>query len=224
VPAHLLVLPSPFLGPAPYGRLATALSARGYEASVAPSSASPVAGDLVVGWSALARDLGPVVLVPHSNSGYLAPAVSEACGGVPVVFVDAALPASTGATPLAPPAFRARLAAMAGEDGRLPRWTRWWSRAELADTLPDPWFDRVDAVVPQLPLAYVDDRVPVPAGWESGGRAYLAFGTTYTEEWALAERHGWPRRRLDRAGHLHLLVEPGETAAALADLVAQLTS
>ena len=219
MPPHLLVLPSPFLGPAPYQPVVAALSSLGVAASVAPSPASPVAGDLVATWSALARELGEVVLVPHSNAGYLAPAVSAAAGGAPVVFVDAALPASAGRTRLAPPAFRSRLAALAGADGRLPRWTRWWPRSEVAATLPDPWFDRVDEVVPQVPLAYVDAEVSVPSDWQAGLRAYLAFGTTYAEEWSVAERLGWPRRRLDGAGHLHLLVEPEETAAAVVDLV-----
>jgi hypothetical protein len=89
--------------------------------------------------------------------------------------------------------------------------------------LPDPWLDRVDAVVPEVPLAYVDAEVPVPAGWAEGGRGYLAFGSTYADELAFAEGHAWPSRRLDGAGHLHLVLEPDETASAVADLVAQLT-
>lgn len=223
MPPHLLVLPSPFLGPAPYERLVAALSSRGFAASVAPSPEAPVAADLLASWAALAVGLGgDVVLVPHSNGGYLAPAVAAAAGDAPIVFVDAALPTSPGSTRLAPPAFKSHLAALAGPDGRLPRWTRWWPRSEVADTLPDPWFDRVDAVAPEVPLAYVDAEVPVPAGWADGRRGYLAFGSTYAAELDLAVRHGWPHRRLDGAGHLHLLVDPDETAAALADLVTAL--
>ena len=51
MPPHLLVLPSPFLGPAPYEPVVAALSSRGYAASVAPSSGSPVAGDLLAAWA-----------------------------------------------------------------------------------------------------------------------------------------------------------------------------
>lgn len=224
MPSRLLLLPSPFLGPGPYERLAASLTSLGHAASVAPSSSSPDAGELVASWTALARDAGDVVLVPHSNAGYLAPAVAAAAGGAPVVFVDAALPATEGTTRLAPPTFRAHVASLAGPDGRLPRWTRWFPRDDLAAVLPDPWLDRVDAVVPEVPLAYVDAEVPVPPAWFSGRCGYLAFGSTYAEELALAAGLGWPRRRLDGAGHLHLLVEPEETAAAVADLVAQLTS
>ena len=218
---HLLVLPSPFLGPAPYEPMVSALSDLGYTASVAPSSGSPDALELVASWSALARELGDVVLVPHSNAGYLAPAVSAGCGGLPVVFVDAALPMTEGTTRLAPPELRDWLASLAGPDGRLPRWTRWWDRADLADVLPGPWLDRLDAVLPEIPLAYVDPEVPVPADWERGRRAYLALGSTYADEWALAERHDWPRRRLDHAQHLHLLVAAEETAGVVAALIPQ---
>jgi hypothetical protein len=219
-PPHLLLLPSPFLGPAPYAPVAAALSSRGYAASVAPSPASPVAADLIASWGALVADLGDVVLVPHSNAGYLAPAVS-ATSGAPVVFVDAALPAGPGPTRLAPPAFRSHLATLAGPDGRLPRWTRWWPREDVAAVLPDPWFERLDAGLPELPLSYVDDAVPVPTGWQDGRCAYLAFGSTYADELDLAVRHGWPHRRLAGAGHLHLLVEADEAAAAVAGLVAR---
>ncbi len=219
MPPHLLVLPSPFLGPAPYEPLVAALSSLGYAASVAPSPDPPVAADLLAAWSSLAIDLGDVVLVPHSNAGHLAPAVGAAAAGAPVVFVDAALPTSPGPTRLAPADLRARLAALAGPDGRLPRWTRWWSRADVADTLPDPWFAALDDVLPEVPLTYVDGEVPVPEGWTDGRCGYLAFGSTYAEELGVAARHGWPHRRLDGAGHLHLLVDPDETAAAVADLV-----
>ncbi len=218
----LLLLPSPFLGPEPYEPLAAALTSRGYDASVAPSPGTPVAEELVAQWSALAGGTGDVVLLAHSNAGYLAPAVSAAAGGVPVVFVDAALPATEGSTRLAPPAFRSQLSALADDDGLLPRWTRWWPRAEASATLPDPWFDRLDPLLPRVPLAYVDSEVPVPPGWSRGPHAYLAFGSTYAEELALARRQGWPHRRLAGAGHLHLLVEPEDTAAAIAALATSL--
>ena len=74
-----------------------------------------------------------------------------------------------------------------------------------------------------MPLSYLDGEVPVPDGWADGRCAYLAFGSTYAEELELARRHGWPHHRLDEAGHLHLLIEPEETAAAIADLASRLT-
>ena len=165
---HWLVLPSPFLGSPAYRPFVDALRRAGHEASVATYAEPPVAATLVEAWSATASNLADVVLVPHSNAGCLAPAVAAAAGGAPIVFVDAALPATEGSTRLARPDFRDHLASLAGPDGRLPRWTRWWSRGDIAATLPDPWFDRLDAVVPEVPLSYVDGEVPVPDGWVDG--------------------------------------------------------
>ncbi|QBR92110.1 hypothetical protein [Nocardioides euryhalodurans] len=219
MPPHLLVLPSPFLGPAAYGPVVAALSSLGLGASVADVPADPEGACLVDAWSAAARGVDDVVLVPHSNAGYLAPTVSAAAGGAPVVFVDAALPVTTGSTTLAPPAFREHLAALAGPDGRLPRWTRWWPRADVAAVLPGPLLEDLDSLLPEVPLSYVDGEVPVPPGWQAGARAYLALGTTYAEELAVARAHRWPTRVLDDAGHLHLLVDPGETARVVADLL-----
>ena len=222
MPPHLLVLPSPFLGPAPYEQVVAALSFSGLDASVADVPPDPDGASLVDAWSASARGLDDVVLVPHSNAGYLAPAVSAATGGAPVVFVDAALPVTAGSTTLAPPAFREHLATLAGPDGRLPRWTRWWSRSDLAEVLPGSLLDDLDALLPEVPLSYVDGEVPVPPDWQAGARAYLALGTTYAEELAMARSHGWPTRVLDDAGHLHLLVEPEEIAAEVVALAARL--
>lgn len=219
-----LVLPSPFLGAQAYRPFVDELRSLGHEASVAPYDEPPVAAALVEAWAAEAAARSDVVLVPHSNAGFLAPAVSDAVGGLPVVFVDAALPGGAGTTRLAPTAFRDHLATLAAPDGRLPRWTRWWPRDDLAITLPNAWFDRLDASVPEVPLSYVDGEVPVPDGWAAGRCGYLAFGSTYDEEWVGAERHGWPRRRLDGAGHLHLILEPAETAAAVVDLASRISS
>lgn len=218
---HWLVLPSPFLGSAAYAPLVDALQTGGDDAAVATYAEPPVADALVAAWSHAAGALEAVVLVPHSNAGYLAPLVSDRCGGLPIVFMDAALPVSAGPSALAPPELSARLAELVAGDGLLPRWTRWWTREDVAATLPDPWFDRVDAVVPEVPLAYVDGEVPVPDGWADGRCAYLAFGSTYADELALAARHGWPHHRLEGAGHLHLLLEPDETAAAVVELASR---
>ncbi len=216
---HWLVLPSPFLGSSAYAPLADALRRGGDDASVAASVGVPVARDLVEAWSATASTLREVALVPHSNAGHLAPLVSERCGGLPIVFVDAALPASSGTSPLVPPGLRCHLADLAGPDGRLPRWTRWWAREDLDDVLPGEWFDRIDAIAPQVPLAYADDSVDVPDGWEHGPCAYLAFGAeTYAEELARVRRLGWPHR-VAAGRHLQCLVAPEETVASLRSLL-----
>ena len=220
---ELLLLPSPFLGSEVYAPLAAAVERHGAEAVVAPAGDSPDASALVTDWTSRVADRGDVVLVPHSNAGYLAPAVAAATGAA-VVFMDAALPERSGHLPLAPTRLRALLAGLADAEGRLPRWTRWWPHDELAEVLPEPWFSEVDACVPQVRLAYVDGGVEVPEGWQRGRRAYLAFGaTTYGAELATAARLGWPRQVLN-GGHLHCVVEPERTAAALVDLAGRITA
>ena len=54
----------------------------------------------------------------------------------------------------------------------------------------------------------------VPRGWQVQPAAYLGFGDTYAEELTFARTTGWPVRVLD-GHHLHLLVEPGDTADAV---------
>lgn len=220
MPARLLVLPSPLLGPVSYRPLAEALTARGHPASVAACREPIRASSLVDGWS---EEAGAAdVLLAHSNAGYLAADVSAHVGGRPVVYVDAALPPARGSGPMAPPGLRAFLAGLAAPDGRLPAWTRWWPAEELARLLPGPWFEEVDAVAPRLDLAYFDTEVSPPAHWSRGPSAYLAFGTTYAAEVSFATEAGWPVEELP-GHHLWHLAHPGEVAGAVDRLLARLT-
>lgn len=85
--------------------------------------------------------------------------------------------------------------------------------------LPGEWFDRIDAAAPRVPLAYADDSVEVPDGWERGRCAYLAFGAeTYDEELGRVRELGWPHR-IVVGRHLQCVVAPQETAAALRGLL-----
>lgn len=219
---HWLVLPSPFLGAAAYAGLAAALTVSGDEATVATYGDPPVAARLVDAWVEQAARLDEVVLVPHSNAGLLAPLVSDRCGGLPIVFVDAALPAPSGPSSLVPAGLRSHLADLAGADGRLPPWTRWWPRHDLDEVLPGDWYDRIDAIAPRVPLAYADDVVYPPGGWEAGPCAYLAFGAeTYADELLRVRRLGWPHR-FAPGRHLDCVVAPDDTAAAVRALTREL--
>jgi len=213
-----MVLPSPFLGPAAYAPLVSALAVGTDSASVATVPEPLTAVGLTESWAAVANSLEDVVLVPHSNAGHLAPGVSETCGRPPVVFMDAALPASSGRSPLVPPGLLSLLTELA-VDEQLPRWTRWWPREQVEHVLPGDWFDRIDAVVPRVPLAYAEDSVVVADDWERGRCAYLAFGAeTYADELTRAEEAGWPVRILEGARHLHCVVDPDDTARAVRSL------
>ncbi len=207
-----LILPSPFLPGLVHAPLAAALERRGWGVAVAergsvPRSAEELLGSLsgeVDAWS-------PDVLVTHSNAGRYA---SHLAAGRPVVHLDAALPPPSGdPVPMAPEALLAALAELAGEDGLLPPWTRWWPEEAVAELVPDPGLLRaIREGEPRVPLSYVRSRLGAPAGWTAQPQAYVAFGDTYAVEVALARDCGWPVVVLEGAGHLHHLVAPEEVA------------
>ncbi|MEO7071406.1 MAG: hypothetical protein ABI131_13050 [Nostocoides sp.] len=213
-----LLLPSPFLGPAAYGPLADVLAAHSDAARVADLPPSPFTPpDVLASFAAQAADFAVTALVPHSNAGLYAPSIWATTPTVAAtIYVDAALPAPDATqTPLAPPAFADHVAVMAGDDGLLPPWTRWWDAAELGPLFPSPeWFTRVDRNAPAVPAAYVRSFLPVPAGWTVEPNAYLAFGETYAAELSTARDLGWPADVMD-GQHLHLLTDPDGVAARI---------
>ena len=161
-----------------------------------------------------------VVLVGHSNAGVFVPVICRALG-FPVdctVLVDATMPAVYDATPMVAAEFLPFLRGLAGPDGLLPRWTDWWDEAEVAAMLPDRAVRaKIVAEQPQLPLAYYEEQVPVPPGWDDHRCGYLVFGEPYDVQAGEARRRGWPVRSLP-GGHLHQLVDPDGVAKILLDL------
>ena len=217
-PPLLALLPSPLLGPRVWADVAPLLRAQG-RVVVTPPAAGATPDAVLAG---LLDDL-PVdrdlVLVPHSNAGLYVPAVAAVRRVVGCVFVDAALPGTTGQTPTAPPALVDHLRPLAGPDGLLPGWTHWWAEGDLAPLFPSARVRaEVEAEQARLPLSYLDATVPTPA-WADLACAYLAFGATYDAEVARARAAGWPVEVLD-GRHLHQLVDPTAVAAAILRLQA----
>ena len=162
----------------------------------------------------------PALVVAHSNAGLVAPAVAD---GTPVVFVDAALPPSTGESPMAPPALLGHLDALVGDDDLLPPWTRWWGEEDVVPLFPSREARAgVEASLPRLPLSYFRTTVPTPQGWESRPCAYLAFGGTYAVELARARRLAWPVEQLQGALHLHFLHDADGVVARVLELASVL--
>jgi hypothetical protein len=217
MPADVIVLPSPLLGPAGYEPLVDALAARGAGAVVArlPDGALAPAAVLAAFVDQVTASAASV-LVAHSNAGYLVPAVRAAAPVESVVFVDAALPLAAAATTLlAPPQFGEFVAGLPQEDGLLPPWPLWWDPADVLPLFPSrEWFTRVSDEAPLLPPSWFTTPVEVPSGWEALPAAYLGFGSTYAEELAFARAAGWPVEEVD-GHHLHLLTYPAATAGAV---------
>lgn len=178
---------------------------------------------MLAAFTADAVRAAPEVVLAHSNAGRYAAAVAPT--GAVVVYVDAALPpdaGDAGGATLAPPALLEALAAMTGDDGLLPPWTRWWDEDDLAPVMPDPaLLQRIRVDEPRVPLSYVRSRLPAPDGWRYRPSAYLAFGRTYGEEVDRSLALGWPVEVLQGALHLHLLLEPDEVADRVVALAAR---
>jgi pimeloyl-ACP methyl ester carboxylesterase len=215
---------SPSVGPLTWTPVADRLRGRGFE-SVVPSlldvaDAGPpfwprVVEDVTAAMSRLDQDAS-VLLVAHSNAGLFVPLlVADAPRAVRgCLFVDAALPAAADSTPVAPAELLDFLRSKLIGD-RLPPWTQWWDEEDVAPMFPDPHLRAaVTAQEPQLPLAYYEQTVPVPAGWDDVPCGYLLFGPPYHEVAADARRRGWLVEELP-GEHLHQIVDPDATADTL---------
>ena len=161
-----LLVPSPLLGAATWQPVASHLRHRGRAAVVVDLGDARTPDDVVAASADAARGLEDLVLVPHSNAGYVTPHLAERLDARASVHVDAALPSATGSrTPLAPAGLLDRLRALADDDGVLPAWSDWWTPEDLAAVLPDDdvWAP-VASAQPRLPLDYFTAEVAVPAG------------------------------------------------------------
>ncbi|MBO1336926.1 alpha/beta hydrolase [Streptomyces sp. VRA16 Mangrove soil] len=225
MPSAFVLVHSPSVGPATWGPVAEHLAAAGHRVLV-PSLLHVGEGDAPPFWPAVVDAVRDglrhvpadtsLTLVAHSNAGLFLPAIRKALHQ-PVtgsVFVDAALPARSGSTTVAPPELLSFLRTLA-VDGRLPRWTDWWDEDDVA-----PMFHGCDArrtVVaeqPRLPLSYYEQRIPVPDGWDDHPCSYLLFGPPYEAEAEEARSRGWRVAHLPGA-HLHQIVDPAGTAGHL---------
>jgi len=221
-----VLIHSPSVGPSTWTPVAERLAAAGHDVVVpslrevadAPPPFWPTVVDAVR--AALPTGSGPLVLVAHSNAGFFLPMVRAGLDR-PVrasVFVDAGLPAEAGQTPLAKAEFLGFLRGLAGEDGRLPRWTDWWGEDDIAPLFPDPQTrEIVVGEQSRLPLAYYEQSIPVPAGWTDEPAAYLRFSPAYDAEFERARTLRWPVAELP-GQHLHMLVDPAGTANLIRQL------
>jgi hypothetical protein len=160
--------------------------------------------------------------VAHSNAGLLVPVLAAARPIDGCLFVDAALPSRAVSTPAAPADLLDFLRGKVAKDGRLPRWTDWWDDEDVATLFPDPATQAaITAEQPRLPLAYYEQSVPVPSGWDTMPCGYLLFGPPYDKVADDARDRGWLVEELAGA-HLHQIVDPDATADRLIGMVERL--
>lgn len=222
---------SPSVGPLTWTPVADRLRARGFQSAVpslvdvadaAPPFWPRVVEDVTTAMSGLDQGAS-VLLVAHSNAGLFVPQlVAHATRAVRgCLFVDAALPALADSTPVAPAELLDFLRSKVIDD-RLPPWTQWWDEEDVAPMFPNPQVRAaVTAEEPRLPLAYYEQAVPVPAGWDDVPCGYLLFGPPYDEVATDARRRGWLVEELP-GEHLHQIVDPDATADSLIRLAQRL--
>ncbi len=219
--ATLLLLHPPLLGPSGWAPCAAALAAAGHHA-VVPDLRPAL--DPPPGWYDRAATLAAhslaaagratasaeLVVVAHSGAGVVLPVVADRVGATAAVFVDALLPGSPASD-----RFRGFLAGLPVTGGRLPRWSDWWGPDAMAELVPDPDLRaRIAADQPRLPLAFWDERVPVPVSWPPPRVGYLQLSSAYDTEAAGATDAGWPVRTLP-GEHLDLATRPADVAAEI---------
>lgn len=223
-----VLIHSPSVGPGTWAPVADRLRQAGHEV-VVPSLLGVADGGAPY-WpravTAVRDALGqagtgePAVLVPHSNAGLLLPLIAEGMEHplAGTVFADASLPSDSEATTATEQEFLPFLRGLTGEDGRLPRWTDWWSDEDVAALLPDPAVRQsiVDEQ-PRLPLDFYLQVIPQPRGWTARPSGYLLFSAGYTALADRARQRGWPVT-VTEGEHLHQVVDPDAVARAIVDL------
>lgn len=191
---------SPLVGPLTWGPVAARLDAE----------VPPLVDLEPPYWRSVARRVAaaitePTILVVHSNAGLFVPVIVEAAPVTGCLIVDGRLPGFTDRMhDFLPPLVR--------DDGLLPPWTQWWGDADLSPLFPDErTAAAVSAEMPRLPLAYFEEQIPVPPGWDARPCAYLRFSEAYVAEAEEAARRGWTVEHLP-GQHLHQLVDPDAVA------------
>lgn len=204
----LLVHP-PLLGPAVLGPLAAELRAAGHAVAV-PDLRGAL--DRAAGWPGRCTDRaaagGPAeVVLGFSGAGVVLPAVAAAVGARRVVWLDAVVPARSGAT-TTPAGRRAQLAGLV-RDGRLPAWPTWWAPDVLAAQLPDDDLRAaVCAEARELPADFPDEPVPVPPAWPDSDVTYAQLSAAYDADAAEARARGWTVTGDGTGTHLDVATRP----------------
>jgi pimeloyl-ACP methyl ester carboxylesterase len=218
-----VLIHSPLVGPGTWTPVAVEFERRGRRA-VSPSLLGPggaAPGDwrqcveaVRAGLAALSE---PVVLVGHSGSGLLLPLIADALVQ-PVrglIFVDSGIPARSGETAFVPPGLLDAFRALA-VDGILPPWSSWFGEEAMRERVPDEALRRaLTREMPKIPIAFLEQGIPSPAGWERTPCAYLLLSEAYSESAAEARERGWPIEMIEGAQHLYIAVAPEAVSDAL---------
>jgi pimeloyl-ACP methyl ester carboxylesterase len=214
---------SPLVGPSTWSPVARELERRGHRA-VVPSLPGRAGApprdwrhDVEAARAAVRTFSEPIVFVGHSGGGLLLPVIADAVAA-PIsglIFVDSRVPARTGETPRVPADFLDQLRTLA-VDGMLPPWSSWFGEEAMRELVADEALRAALAQeMPSVPLAYLEQHIPSPAGWDRRPCAYLLLSDAYREAADEARDRGWPVEEITGAQHLHIAVAPEAVTDAL---------
>jgi pimeloyl-ACP methyl ester carboxylesterase len=228
-PPTVVLVHSPFLGPASLRPLADALGAHGQPTVLldlrVTVAAAPVHARMIGSFADAVGEAGLtelVVLVGHSGAGPLLPAFADALDEpvTGLVFLDAGLPTPGRSWRETVPAELFTSLRDKSREGLLPRWPEWFEPDPLPRLVPDTVLRaQIAEEAPEVPLAFLKE--PRPSVEWTGPAAYLQLSSAYDADAAAAMRLGWPVRRL-HTHHLAAATEPELVADALLGLLAEL--
>ena len=228
MPAVTIVLVhSPFLGPASLRPLADALGAHGTPTvllDLRPSVVAPPVHQVLLGvFADVLGDAelpGLVVLVGHSGAGPLLPAFADTLEDsvAGLVYLDAGLPTPGRSwRDTVPPELYTRLRDRTRE-GLLPRWHLWFDPDPLAPLDPVLRAEITDES-PEVPLAFLKEARPT-LEWP-GPAGYVALSPPYLPDLSQAQSQGWPVAKLDST-HLAPATDPDPVARAILQVMTQM--
>ena len=220
VGVKFVLLHGPPVGPVTWRWVADAVMGAGHDVVVPDLRQAAVSGraEAVVREAVAACASDTDAIVGHSGAGILLPVIADSVSTLVrprVVFVDAAIPDCEGQARLDPAVVD--LLRPVAVDGVLPPWSVWWG--DVARVIPDE--DRrgeVEAESPQLPVALLEDGLPVPAGWCDWGCDYLLLSEDMRGEAERARSLGWSVLE-DLGNHLDVVNRAEEVAADLLRIV-----
>ena len=156
------------------------------------------------------------VLAGHSGAGLFLPTIANSLSAPArphLVFIDAAIPDCKGEARLDPAVVD--LLRPLAVDGVLPPWSAWLGEGGVERLIPDSEKRaRVEAELPELPIALFEGALPVPAGWCEWRTAFLLLSEEMRGEAERARSLGWSVLE-DLGNHLDVVNRAAEVAADL---------
>lgn len=167
-------------------------------------------------------------VVGHSSASALVADLATKLPVKGVIIVDGDVPPSQGAAAPVRPALHELIKSLARADGALPIWSRWFAGDARRMALvglnvlaSDPVaFAQFEDALPRMHVSWFQDTIEL-ANWDHVRAGLIQTSSIYDHAFVDAQRRGWPVTRL-QGTHLHPILQPAETANAIASISRQL--